>query len=102
MAAPSRALLISVYVGVTALSCSDSATAPSTGPGVFVRIPADSAILGRPVQLTAIATGDDSVRVAWPRFTWASSDTSIAIVDSNGVALPVGIGTAIIKAEFEG
>ena len=97
-----RTLLIAGCIGAIALSCNDSTTAPSTEHGVFVRIPADSAILGQPVQLTAIATGEDSARVAWPRFIWSSSDTSIAIVDSNGVALPVGIGTAIIKAEFDG
>lgn len=96
-----RRLFACVLICGTAISCSDS-TEPRPGAGLFVRVPADSAILGRSVRLTAVATGDDSARVAWPKFSWFSSDTNVMVVDSNGVALAVGVGTATIGAEFDG
>jgi hypothetical protein len=52
--------------------------------------------------MTAIATSDDSASVAWPEFTWSSSDTSVIAIDATGLAVPIGLGRAVIAAEFDG
>jgi hypothetical protein len=69
---------------------------------VFVRAAADSLFVGRSIAVTAIATDDDSARVAWPRFDWRSSDTTVVVVDSVGVAYAAGPGSAFVSAGFDG
>ena len=87
------------------LACGDPA---GTGPvtpvprvAVAAHLPFDSVFFGRTTRVTALASGD-SATVAAARFTWRSSDTTVAVVDSSGVVLGVGLGRAVIAAEYLG
>jgi uncharacterized protein YjdB len=53
---------------------------------------------GNTQQFTASAFDDNNQPVPTATFTWTSSNTAVATVDSNGLALGAGIGTAIITA----
>lgn len=50
------------------------------------------------VQFSATARGRSGAIVPAERFAWRSSDPSIALVDGNGVVLPVRPGTVTIEA----
>ena len=95
-----RACLIAVAL-VVLPGCGDPVSSPSQlAPAVYVRLAHDSIFAGDTVRLTAVATGEDSVAVAWPQFQWSSSDTSVARVDSTGTVLGWGVGIAYISARL--
>ena len=100
---PVRRLLrfAALAFSVAALSCSDTTSLSHGVASVVLRLPHDSLFLGRSVRAVAVATGD-SVAVAHPRFVWSTSDTTVAVVDSLGTILGVGVGTARITAELNG
>lgn len=58
--------------------------------------------IGATVQLTASAQHTDSTIASGVSFAWASSDTSVAAVDSTGLVTAVGAGSAQIFAFAEG
>ena len=58
--------------------------------------------IGQTLQLTASAQHADSTPVSGVSFTWASSDSSVATVDSTGLVTVVGAGSAQIFAFAEG
>ncbi|HKS07248.1 MAG TPA: Ig-like domain-containing protein [Gemmatimonadaceae bacterium] len=70
-----------------------------TVTSVVVRAPMDSLLYGDSLRIVAIATGD-SAAVANPQFTWTSSDTTVAVVDSLGTVLGVSPGVATISAQL--
>lgn len=91
-----------VLVGALVVcACSEETNAPITRSDIVVQLPHDSLFYGRSVRITAIAT-DDSVVMTDERFTWSSSDTTVAIVDSTARIIGVGIGTARISASSRG
>lgn len=75
--------------------------APQPRITVAAFLPFDSVFYGRATRVLASASGDASL-VAAARFTWSSSDTTVAVVDSSGVVLGVGPGMAKIRAEYLG
>lgn len=92
-----------VGLGSIALtSCSDSSspTAHAT-PIVISGLSGDSLFFGRKVQLSASAPTDTSLALFAPP-AWSSSDTTVAVVDTTGLVLAVGVGHATISADFHG
>jgi hypothetical protein len=87
-------------VALACAACRDSTAAPSV-TGIVLRAPFDSVFFGKTLRVQSVATGD-STAVAWPKFAWSSSDTSVAVVDSLGVALALRVGSATIRAELAG
>lgn len=69
---------------------------------VYVRFPDESLFVGQRNHVIAVASGEDSAAVAWPEFTWTSSDTTVAVVDSAGNVLGLDEGSTIVTAEFGG
>ena len=59
---------------------------------------ADTLILGDTLRLSAAALDGNGHAVAGAAFTWSSSDSAIATVDTSGVVRGVGEGTAEITA----
>lgn len=96
-----RTQLLGIAVVCGAAGCTESIAYPSGNePALYLRFAPESAFVGYRVRVTAVATGDDSVAVAWPRFEWSSSDTSVAVVDSTGVVLGLSPGTTRISARL--
>jgi hypothetical protein len=91
------------------VACSDSAPEESAGPpepagpaiSVTTHLAVDSVYFGRTTRVFASASGNAAL-VAAAHFTWKSSDTTVAVVDTNGVVLGVGLGSARISAEYLG
>jgi alpha-tubulin suppressor-like RCC1 family protein len=96
-----RAPAIAVCSAAAIAACGDA-----SGPGALVdeiilRQPADSMFYGDTVRIAAVATGD-SATVSLARFDWTSSDTLVAVVDSLGLVVGTGVGTAAVAAAFGG
>ena len=95
-----------VVIGIAALtSACREVAAPIAAPAaaaVYVRFPTETLFVGQQLRATAVATGADSIAVAWPPFAWTSSDTTVAVVDSAGNVLGLGEGSTIVAAEFDG
>jgi hypothetical protein len=72
------------------------------GTGIITSIsisPANAGVsVGGSQQFTAVAKDSSGKTVMNPALTWKSSDTSVATVDSNGLANAVSVGTAGITA----
>ncbi len=90
-----------------------SATITATGAGVSgtatiqvktlvksvaVASPVTQALVSDTVQLTARATGQNDQALVGRRFTWQSTNLSVATVDSTGRVILVGSGTAQVTA----
>ncbi len=58
--------------------------------------------IGMTLQFQAVAKDSYGHDISSVTFTWSSSDTMVATVDSRGLATAVGIGTAWIKATESG
>ncbi|GEM82828.1 Ig-like domain-containing protein [Meiothermus hypogaeus] len=58
--------------------------------------------VGQTQQFTAVAKDAGGNTISGVTFTWASSDESVATVDSNGLATAVAVGTANITASAGG
>jgi len=61
----------------------------------------DSIAVGENVQLNATYTTDSGDPATFVRYTWSSSNTSIATVDNNGFVTGTGQGTAVITAKAD-
>ena len=60
--------------------------------------PADTLVVGSAVQLMAEAADTHGHAVAGAEFSWASGDTSVAVVDATGLVTGIAEGTATITA----
>ena len=58
--------------------------------------------IGGTIQFTARAFDASNNEIPGVNFTWTSSNTNVATVDSSGVATGVGVGTTTIKAAAGG
>ena len=93
--------------GVSAMvSLTVTAPPPPPPPPVVTTIsvlPGDSSINpGGTLQFSALAIDQNGLAMSGVVFTWASSDTSVATIDGNGLAIGVGAGTAEISASAQG
>jgi uncharacterized protein YjdB len=76
----------------------------STGTGnravasVIVRAARGNVVVGKTVQLTALALDANGFPVTGATFQWSSSNTSTATVSSTGVVTGVALGSATITA----
>ncbi|MXW04496.1 MAG: Ig domain-containing protein [Gemmatimonadetes bacterium] len=61
-----------------------------------------SIAVGKTQQFTATAYDSNNVVITGKTFTWTSSDTSAATIDSSGLATAVNAGTTTITAETGG
>lgn len=86
------------------ISC-NNATAPSTGSIASIQVagPAGNALkIGETVQFGATAKDDKGNTLTGKTFTWASSDNSVASVDTNGKVTANRFGKVKISASTEG
>ena len=87
---------------ITAAAGSVSATATVTVAQRVARVtvtpPADTLVLRAAVQLMAEAADANGHAVAGAEFSWASGDTSVAVVDATGLVTAIAEGTATITA----
>jgi hypothetical protein len=86
---------------------SGTATLTVTAPPPTINsIEVEPATASKPVgetqQFTAVAKDASGNTISGVTFTWSSSDTSVATVDSNGLATAVAVGTATITASAGG
>ena len=91
-------------ITATAGSISGTASITVTQPVAAVSVsPATASITeGGTQQLTATATDSGGATISGATFTYASSDTSVATVDSNGLVTAVKAGSATITATSGG
>ncbi|GIW26157.1 Ig-like domain-containing protein [Meiothermus sp.] len=87
---------------------SGNATLTVTNPApppietIEVSPPSASKQVGQTQQFTAVAKDASGNTISGVTFTWSSSDTAIATVDSSGLATAVAAGTATITASAQG
>lgn len=91
VAAGSTTITATSVNGGTPATCTVTVTAPVQTVAVTLDKTTAEVKVGKTVALTATVTGTDNVAV-----TWASSDTTVATVDANGVVTGVKEGTATI------
>ncbi|HEX8844854.1 MAG TPA: Calx-beta domain-containing protein [Pyrinomonadaceae bacterium] len=88
--------------GTTTVTSSQATLTVNEPPPSVSRVevaPANSTInRGQTQQFTATAFDQNNQPVANATFTWSSSDTNVATINSNGLATGVGIGTVTITA----
>ena len=91
-------------ITATAGSVSGSATVSvaQSVSAVTVSPAADTLVAGDTLRLAAEATDANGHLVAEPEFSWASSDTSVAVVDDAGLVSGVGAGQAEVTAAASG
>ena len=91
---------------ITATSGSSSGTAVVTVAqavsAVTVTPAADTLVAGDTVRLSAVASDANAHAVAGAEFTWASSDTVVAVVDGRGLVTGMAAGEAEITAASSG
>lgn len=101
-----RWLLTCCMAWIAALGCDSSSTEPAVkvpdpvGTVLSFVDAIDSVFFGQQVTLAFSDTLDDAASPT--EYVWATSDTSVAIVDSLGRALAVGVGSARITVQREG
>lgn len=89
---------------MTVLACGgEVSTAPSEVTTVTVT-PASTSIasVGETIELSAVASNADGNVILHKSFTWATSDTSVAAVNTRGTVTAVANGLATITATTEG
>jgi peptidoglycan/xylan/chitin deacetylase (PgdA/CDA1 family)/uncharacterized protein YjdB len=57
---------------------------------------------GGTLQFSALAADQNGLTMSGVTFTWTSSDPTVAIMDANGLAMGVGVGTTQISASAQG
>ncbi len=73
----------------------EETTEGTTGHALVLQSDSLTVVERKTIQLTASVTGVETQ----PEIIWASSDESIATVDSNGVVKGISVGKAIIRAK---
>lgn len=95
------ALFLVFAAAVTASACGSSPTSATTVSAVVVSgsVPG----VGASSQFAAVATlGSGTTQDVTTSAAWASSNTAVATVSSNGLVVGVGAGTAVITATYSG
>ena len=85
----------------TALSCGGASSTGTIQPSVslvIVNAPKSIVVLGRTLQLTAVAVGENGLLVTGVTYQWSSSNSSKATVSGTGVVTGVALGSATISA----
>lgn len=107
MAAELRRLTTAFLLLGTAAGCL-SPVDPDAAPVREVRVTfgtaaaaADTIRVREVTRVSALAIGASGFALGNRRFTYSSSDTSVAVVDENGVVRGVGVGEARITARVE-
>jgi uncharacterized protein YjdB len=95
-----RPLLLALLLGAAACSYRSGPTQPTPPEvkSVAVGPPNPTVAVGQTVQLTATAYDSHGQVVTGLRVTWSSADTTVATVDTNGVARGIAAGRAQISA----
>ncbi len=90
----------SATIAATAGEASGSAalTVRQVVSAVTVAGSADPVVEGDTVRFSAVAADSNGHAVADAVFAWASSDTTVAVIDGSGLATATGNGTAAITA----
>ena len=96
------ATLISALVGCGGNSNNNNPLAPATVASVSVSPSLPSITAGVTQQFTATAKDSSGNTVGGVTFTWASSVTGVATIDSTGLATGVSAGTTQITASARG
>jgi uncharacterized protein YjdB len=99
--APGTATVTAVFAGVVGTSTVNTTNATLTG---IVVTPANPGItLGTTQQFTAMGQFSDSTSLNLTRqVTWSSSDVSIAVINSSGMATSAAAGSSKITATLNG
>jgi alpha-tubulin suppressor-like RCC1 family protein len=92
------AAVFALVLANSTISCSDSTDAGP--PPATIELAADSVFYGKTINASVALRDSTSLALTSP-FEWASSDTSVAVVDSDGRILGTGVGTAIITASHD-
>jgi hypothetical protein len=79
-----------------------TAPPPPTIDSIEVTPATASKQVGETQQFTAVAKDASGNTISGVTFTWSSDDTSVATVDSNGLATAVAVGNATITASAGG
>ncbi len=96
--------VFAVFVFALIASChkSDSTTAPVTPVASVVLTPNGSSIIvGQTTQFTATELDANGLPLSARTVTWSSSDTTVAIVSTTGLATAKQVGTVTITAASE-
>ncbi len=88
--------------GRTGTSAITVTAAPPTVATVTISPSSASVEQGATVQLTATARNASGTAIPGQVFTWSSTNTAVATVNSSGVVSGVGAGTATIRATTSG
>ena len=99
-AAGNGAATITATVG--AVSGTATVTVAQRVSAVAVTPAADTLLAGDTLRLSAVAADANRHPVAGAEFSWASSDTSVAVVDGAGLVTGVGPGQAAVTATAAG
>ena len=104
-AVDSAGLVTAAGIGVTAVTATVGevsgvalVTVEQSAGSVIVSPPADTIAPGDTLRLVAEAHDANGHRVESARFSWSSSDVSVATVDASGLVHGVAEGTATIRA----
>ena len=81
----------------------DSTTAPAPRPATITVTPAEAELtrVGEAVQLRALVRDQGSRVMSDVSVSWASTDASVAVVDTTGLVTAAGEGTAVIVASAD-
>lgn len=83
-------------------SGSATITVAQTAASVALTVPQDTLKAGETMQLSASAADEGGTPISDPSYTWASSDESVASVDSDGLVTAVGAGETTLSATADG
>src|SRR6202521_1440981 len=99
-------MLIPLLCAVFLSGCGESTNSSTLAPGAVASVTVSPAtitiIAGQRQQFTAVAKDSNGNVISGVIFTWSSDATSVATVDSNGLATGMSQGTAHISALASG
>jgi hypothetical protein len=100
---PLRGVAAGLLIAVSIQACGDDGVGPQGGPRVEVWPEIGMLVsIGDTVQLIGFAFDELGAQLEDAPFSWASSDTTVADVDGNGLVRARGIGHASIVASAAG
>jgi peptidoglycan/xylan/chitin deacetylase (PgdA/CDA1 family) len=106
LAAGSTQIMVSAGAVNTTVSLTVTAPPPPPPPPAVTTInviPGDASInTGGTQQFSALATDQHGLAMSGVVFTWTSSNSAVAAIDANGLALGVGVGASQISASAQG
>lgn len=104
--APSRGILLTLFLLASGCGGGEPGSATPTLPGPTAAEPAAvelsartvTAYRGRTAMLTAAVKDGRGATLPGARVTWSSSDPTVASVDASGLVRAVAVGVAIVRA----